>query len=390
MANPTRELAVLTSLLNTPNLSVLLVKVTIQGQVQIVATGPNPVDIVKVLLLPNTVQNIIDFAPVEWWQNSSSLHAAVQNGWIDVVTPVPLSQAPVIGSGPKFIVDPPGAAIGDMLVYNGLGWDLLHPGPSGYVVTSNGAGIIPTYQPSGSGSGASEVVTLNCGPTVNIGDVVHVLMDNTVEKTTAGSGNYAVGVVQSKPSITTAEVVLSGQTPPIFSALTAGFTYYLGMAGDLVPNPPALLGAFAQKIGTAQSSDTLLVSVSEPRMLKQESDNVAMVTDQSTELSAFTVIGSFTFEPGSYTAVDFVTTASVTSSALTGEIQLWNLMDIAQVALHTVTTTTPTRLITPLPLPSTTVIYEVRHRVLGGSVVNDRVNTTWAGLRLASNEWSVL
>lgn len=388
MSNPTLELANLSSLLNTPNLSVLLVRVVIQGQIQVVATGPSSTDIVKVLLQPNSVQNLIDFAPVGWWNGSSSLTSAVQNGWLEVLTPPPEAVIPTgltISTGPKFIVEPPGPGIGDMLVYNGNAWVLLPPGASGHVVTSNGPGFLPTYQPGGGGGSSGSIITVNCASSLLPGDIVYVSGVNTVAKATATGGNHAIGIIQNKPSATTAEVVLSGQTLPIFSFLTPGLPYYLSTTGTLTSAPPSGTGGtFIQKIGTAQSSDTLLLSISKPYTVQEIGTVVTITSDESTELNVFVVVGSYALSGVTFSSLNFATISSVTSLSLSGEIQLWDVGTMSQVALHTISSTSPTEQTTSLPIPVTPVIYEVRHRVTGGTSISDRVNTSWAGLRMSA------
>ena len=155
MANPTIERANLVRLLSTPNVAVVLVRTTIQGQIQVEAIGPGPLDRIRVLLSPNGTQNLIDFAPGSWWLNSTSLFSAVDNGFIDVITESSVQTGLSISLELQYIPQPPNPVIGDLLVFNGIGWDKLPAGPIGQVLTSNGPATVPSYQVSGSGSVAS-------------------------------------------------------------------------------------------------------------------------------------------------------------------------------------------------------------------------------------------
>lgn len=137
----------------------------------------------------------------------------------------------------------------------------------------------------------------------------------------------------------------------------------------------------ATKSITAGQIKTYLTSTLNPVY-----DNITMVTDASTEIAApYVVIGAFPFNPTGYTALQFVTTASVTAPALVGEIQLWNVTTLSPVVTHTVTSVAPFEQTTSIPLPASNVIYEVRHRVTGGSILSDRINTAWAGLRVKTS-----
>lgn len=388
MANPTIERATLTRLLNTPNLTVLVVNVVIQGQIQIEASGPGALDRVKVLLLPGAPQNILDYAPSSWWLNSTSLFSAVDNGFLDVVTETPVTQSAAIPRTGRYIPEPMNPQLGDMLVYNGVGWDRLPAGPLGYVVTSNGPGIVPTYQPQTGGGAAGDdvTVTLNCLSSVGVGDIVCVQSANTVMPTTALGPRPAVGIVQEKPTPTTAVVVLSGRTKPIFTGLIPGTEYFLSTSGSLTATKPTTVGSFIQLIGTAQNATTLLVNIDQsydytPSVTHVVKASTALSTDESTELSVYLLIGGTTLNGDDYDTVEFATTAAVTSTSLQGQILLWNLTDGVTVATHVYNDTAPTELYTTLSLPSGQKTYEVRHRVTGGTTTADRILTSWAGFR---------
>lgn len=154
MSTPTQELAQLTTLLNTPNLAVLPIKVVIQGQIQIEAVGPNPLDVVKVLLQPGSTNDLLQFAPQSWWHASTSLYSAVQNGWLTVVVELaPVDNTTATQQSYQYIIQPANAQTGDLLVFNGTEWTVLSAGATGLVLTSNGPGATPSYQPGGGGGG---------------------------------------------------------------------------------------------------------------------------------------------------------------------------------------------------------------------------------------------
>ena len=391
MANPTLERAALTRLLNTPNLSVLIVRVVIQGQVQIEAIGPGSLDRVKVLLLPDSPSNLIDFAPASWWLNSTTLFSAVDNGFIDVESETPTVQGQSFALGPNFIPAPSSPRVGDLLVFTGVGWDSLPAGPDGYVLTSNGPDIVPTYQPGGSGggggSGESQIVTLNCDPSVAVRDVVYIVAPNTVAKATASGSDHAVGIVHDKPTPTTASVVLSGKTLPVFFGLTSGAEYYLSTVGGLTTTPPSVVGTFVQMIGTAQNPTTLLVNVgpATPNAAPEYANlEVPMATDRSTDSSVYLLIGGMTLDASDYDQVSFVTLAAVSNTILTGRISLYNLTDEVEVTFHEYSgVPSPTEVVTTLGLPAGPKVYEVRQKVDGGSTIGDRIVTNWAGFRLS-------
>lgn len=154
--NPTSELATLTRLLNTPGLTSLPVRVTVQGELQLEVNGPGPLDRIRVLLEGNVVNDL--YAAVtdkggqpSWLKNCIDLFEAVQNGWIVVAQVQPLSPDVVIAPQSTYIPSPPNPQIGDILVFNGSYWTGLSVGPNNYVLTSNGTGFLPSYQPTGGG-----------------------------------------------------------------------------------------------------------------------------------------------------------------------------------------------------------------------------------------------
>lgn len=177
MTTPSAELAELTRLLNTPDLSALVVRVVIQGQIQIEAVGASYLDVVKVLLEPEQPRDLLQYAPASWWLNSESLFSAVGNGWIQVVT-APASTSNVVITPPvlEYIVRPVNANIGDLLVFDGINWITLPTGTNGQVLTSGGVGALPSYQdPSSAGSEVTGQITTG----LFVGDVCYLAGVNT-------------------------------------------------------------------------------------------------------------------------------------------------------------------------------------------------------------------
>jgi hypothetical protein len=113
-------------------------------------------------------------------------------------------------------------------------------------------------------------------------------------------------------------------------------------------------------------------------------DNLPLATNESTDQATFQVIGSFELDATEHDSVQFSTVANVTDGALTGEIQLFNLTDAGAVITHTYPgTLTPASTVSAvLSLPAGPRLYEVRHRVTGGTPPNDRIVTSWAGFKI--------
>lgn len=282
----------------------------------------------------------------------------------------------------------------------GVGSGLTAQGTSAPEVSSEGSGRIyfdsssNTFKVSQNGQAytdllggqaqADQTLEFSCLSTVAVGDVVGISASGTVSKVTASGSTHAIGVVQEKPSSTVAKVLVSGLSTAIFSGLTPGAEYYLSAAGALTTTAPSgLSGTFVQKLGVAAETDRLLVSIGPPYSMQTQRDSVTMAVDESTELSTFTVLGAFSVGAGLH-ALEFETVASVSGAELTGEVQLWSLTSMAQVALHTVTALAPTKASTSVTVPTTDTVFEVRHRVTGGASPTDLVNTAWAGLRLVT------
>lgn len=442
MANPTIERATLTRLLNTPGVGVVVVKVVIQGQVQVEAVGPGALDRVKVLLQPSSPQNIIDFAEASWWVNSTSLFSAVENGFITVVTDASALDGPVIPLARSYIPEPLNPQTGDMLVYDGVGWGVIPAGPAGYVITSGGPGAIPAYQPASSGSvnSVTALTPLNstggANPVISVTGVIgaanggtglsspgvlgNVLTStgtgwassappsvspgaplNSVQYNSAGSfagdaaltwdgSNLAVdGAVDRATAGTltiggsTATGVTIGQASPF----TTTFLGDVGIQGNIVAirgQPTSFPETNATGVLTNNGSGTLSWAASGTQSV---TSHLPLVLDASTDSAGFVAIGAFALTAGDYDQIDFVSLGVVTGALLTGIVQLWNLTDSVQVVAHSrVGVTSPSDITSAsLVLPAGKRIYEVRHRVTGGMAPADRVFTLWAGFVLTRN-----
>lgn len=155
--NPVREKRDLLYIFGLQNPSSLLIRVAISGEVQVVAEGSLPNERVTVLLQPSDnfgftrSYNLLDFAPITWWRTSSTLMRAVESGWLYVDIPDgPGPSAPAALENPDCcdlaILKPPSPQVGDLLMWDGTSWTKLSPGTAGWVLTSNGVSVPPTYQ----------------------------------------------------------------------------------------------------------------------------------------------------------------------------------------------------------------------------------------------------
>jgi hypothetical protein len=223
MSSASKERAQLDTLLNTPGLTSLPVRVVIAGEVQVVAQGPLPVDRLPVVLEPGKNYNLLDFAPQSWWRGSPSLYSAVDNRWIEVIdsTSGGISPTPIVTPTVQYIPMPSGAQEGDLLVYDGSQWVAFSPGVAGTVLTSNGPGTEPTFQPLPPSPGTGSVLTGQATAGLSSGNVVYVNAANTWLKA-INNGTYeqatAGGVYLGVPG----EIWLSGSPIPAALFTTSG------------------------------------------------------------------------------------------------------------------------------------------------------------------------
>lgn len=115
---------------------------------------------------------------------------------------------------------------------------------------------------------AADIRSADCTTAEAIGDFVCISgpqVSNRDQVTKADPSDYdklpAVGVIISKPSPTTCLVQWMGETPAIFSGLSAGEPYFLGADSRLaeVPPPPAMRDMFVQVVAIALSDDRVYV-----------------------------------------------------------------------------------------------------------------------------------
>jgi hypothetical protein len=102
--NPAIERAQLFAFLKADNPTTLPVFNETTGELQLVATGPNPMDRVTVRLKAKRQAELLNFAPIEWWQTAASTNGlidAINNRWISVPPASSVPQAPVLPAAPE-------------------------------------------------------------------------------------------------------------------------------------------------------------------------------------------------------------------------------------------------------------------------------------------------
>jgi len=171
-------------LLNTPGLTNLPVKNVTSGELTLIAEGPGALDRTRVLIDGGETRNLLEDAPQSWWINSSTLLDAVEKNWLDVLDPnagVFIPSSVLTAETIQYIVAPKNPGIGDLLVWDGVAWVLFSPGTSGYVLTSNGPGVEPSYQPVAGGGGAGDGLTVTGQTTTGLtdGDLCYISGNNT-------------------------------------------------------------------------------------------------------------------------------------------------------------------------------------------------------------------
>ena len=233
--------ALLLLLLNTPGLEQLLVKNITSGELTLTAEGPGPLDRVRVVIQAGETINLLSYAIQSWWPDSESLMEAVDRPWIEVLDPDEgggVSPSPIVPADIIYIPAPADADVGDLLYWDGNGWILLEPGTAGYVLTSNGDGVLPTYQVGGGGGGSGDSNTVTGQSTVGLadGDICYVLSDNTwsaarsdgtkQQATVAGANAGTAGTMIISGRVASAKFTTAGGSP------SAGQEVYIAASAD--------------------------------------------------------------------------------------------------------------------------------------------------------------
>jgi hypothetical protein len=121
----------------------------------------------------------------------------------------------------------------------------------------------------GGGGGGGPVPagdTFTCPGSVAVKDVVYISASGTVDKAFAGSIGQtpdAIGIVDSKPTSTSALVIYLGRSSSIFSGLTPNTTYFLSATtpGAITATAPTATGTKVQEIGQGLTATVLFVDV---------------------------------------------------------------------------------------------------------------------------------
>jgi len=113
--------------------------------------------------------------------------------------------------------------------------------------------------------------TFPCDSGVAIKDIVYIDGSNTWQKAKADSiiTTYAKGIVLSKPSSTTAVILIKGTYKDFGTGLTSGTKYYLSIttAGSFTTTPPSENNdedKFIVLLGTAVNATDIDFDIKEP------------------------------------------------------------------------------------------------------------------------------
>jgi len=238
MATQDRSRAQILAQLNTPGVTSVLVKNATTGELTITARGPGALDLVRVTFDSRQIINLLDYAVNTWWVNSPTLLDAVDNGWITIPSSQNiLIQGSVTSPDVAYIVAPNSPTLGDLLVWNGLSWVVFPAGTSGYVITSNGPGTLPTYQiVAGGAGGDGDTITGQTTAGLTDGDLCYVSANSTWLKarsdgsrqqaTLAGAFAGTSGSVLISGRLASAKFTTAGGTP------TPGLEVYLAANAD--------------------------------------------------------------------------------------------------------------------------------------------------------------
>lgn len=80
------------------------------------------------------------------------------------------------------------------------------------------------------------------------------------EVATAATSNYVMGVILTKPSTGSADILTAGISPAIFDGLIAGTRYFLAPGGGLTATPPSQTNHAVIICGVALNSTQLIIS----------------------------------------------------------------------------------------------------------------------------------
>lgn len=105
--------------------------------------------------------------------------------------------------------------------------------------------------------------SFNCATTVNVGDIVYVSGNNTIDKADNTNINTipCIGIVGSKPTATTAIVKSSGKLSG-FSGIIPGQRYYVGTNGTMITSPPIAVDSITQIVAIGLDNTTILMTIS--------------------------------------------------------------------------------------------------------------------------------
>lgn len=112
--------------------------------------------------------------------------------------------------------------------------------------------------------GANTILNVSCDASVTIGSVVRMNALTAVNALANNKSNSStIGIVISKNSTTSCNIVTGGYTGDIFSGLTPNRDYFLSDAslGELTLTPPTASGSYVVKIGTAQTATNFVIHI---------------------------------------------------------------------------------------------------------------------------------